>query len=160
MPGRRLGGRETVPQGSTFDPIVVDNYGSDCPIGGGSFSGKDASKVDRSGAYAARHIAKNLVAAGLGDRAQVQVAYAIGVAEPISLRIRAYNGTAVREVEPAILGALSLTPSAIIERFGLHKAIFRKTAAGGHFGREPVGDTFAWERLDLAESVFGKGPAK
>ncbi len=134
--------------------IVVDNYGADCPIGGGSFSGKDASKVDRSGAYAARHIAKNLVAAGLADRAQVQVAYAIGVSEPVSLRIRAYRGSEVREVDAALLGAVPMTPGAIIERFSLSRPIFQATAAGGHFGREPVAETFAWERLDLADSVL------
>ncbi|MEI8371822.1 MAG: methionine adenosyltransferase [Planctomycetota bacterium] len=131
--------------------IVVDNYGADCPIGGGSFSGKDSSKVDRSGAYAARHIAKNLVAAGLGSSAQVQVAYAIGLIEPVSLRVRVENGQARRDYSDLVKQSVSLTPRAIIERFHLDRPIFGPTAAGGHFGREPEGDYFGWEKLDLAE---------
>jgi S-adenosylmethionine synthetase len=136
--------------------IVVDNYGADCPIGGGSFSGKDASKVDRSGAYAARHIAKNLVAAGLGQRAQVQVAYAIGRPQPVSLRVQVHDGLQVRNYSDQVRECVPLTPRAIIERFHLNRPIFSLTAAGGHFGRTPQGDSFGWERLDVAE-VFRSG---
>jgi S-adenosylmethionine synthetase len=132
--------------------IVVDNYGADCPIGGGSFSGKDASKVDRSGAYAARHIAKNLVAAGLGQRAQVQVAYAIGRPQPVSLRVQVHDGLQLRNYSDQVREWVPLTPRAIIERFHLDRPIFSLTAAGGHFGRTPQGDSFGWERLDLAEA--------
>jgi S-adenosylmethionine synthetase len=137
--------------------IVVDNYGADCPIGGGSFSGKDASKVDRSAAYAARHIAKNLVAAGLGQRAQVQVAYAIGLIEPVSLRVQVQDGLQVRDYSDQVRECVPLTPRAIIERFHLDRPIFSLTAAGGNFGRLPQGDSFGWERLNLAEVFrFGK----
>ena len=131
--------------------IVVDNYGADCPIGGGSFSGKDASKVDRSGAYAARHIAKNLVAAGVADRVQVQVAYAIGVAQPVSLRVRVERGGVTQELGALVREAVPLTPRAIIERFHLDQPIFAATSAGGHFGRPPQGKRFAWEKLDLVK---------
>lgn len=138
--------------------IVVDNYGADCPIGGGSFSGKDASKVDRSGAYAARHIAKNLVAAGLGRRALVQVAYAIGLAEPVSLRVLVNDGRQDIDYSQQVREVVPLTPRAIIERFGLQKPIYLPTAAGGHFGHEPQGDLFGWERLDLVDVFRGKRP--
>ena len=131
--------------------IVVDNYGADCPIGGGSFSGKDASKVDRSAAYAARHIAKNLVAAGLGQRSQVQVAYAIGLAEPVSLRVLVQDGSQARDYGKQILECVPLTPRAIIQRFHLDRPIFSPTATGGHFGREPEGNYFGWEKLDLVD---------
>jgi S-adenosylmethionine synthetase len=133
--------------------IVIDNYGSDCPVGGGSFSGKDASKVDRSAGYAARHIAKNLVAAGLGRKAWVQVAYAIGVAEPVSLRVWVDDGERIRDYSERVRACVALTPSAIIRRFGLDKPIFLPTAAGGHFGREPSGDFFRWEKLDLTRTL-------
>ena len=131
--------------------IVVDNYGADCPIGGGSFSGKDASKVDRSGACVARHIARNLLAAGLGSRAQVQVAYAIGLIEPVSLRVQVEDGQCVRDYSDQVRQCVSLTPRAIIDRFRLDRPVFSPTAAGGHFGRVPEGDYFAWEKLDLVE---------
>jgi S-adenosylmethionine synthetase len=139
--------------------LVVDNYGADCPIGGGSFSGKDPTKVDRSGAYAARHLAKNLVAAGLGQRALVQLAYAIGLAEPVSLRVLVNDGGRAIDFGSRVREAVDLTPLAIIERFGLCRPIFLPTAAGGHFGREPHGDFFGWERLDLVDRFRGKQPA-
>ena len=129
--------------------IVVDNYGSDCPIGGGSFSGKDPTKVDRSAAYAARHIAKNIVAAGIGSKARVQVAYAIGVAEPVSLQIETVRTKADlnfnRKLAMYVWKNLPLTPQAIIERFKLRRPIYLATASGGHFGRAE----FPWEQLDL-----------
>jgi S-adenosylmethionine synthetase len=130
--------------GLTGRKIVVDNYGGDCPVGGGAFSGKDPTKVDRSGAYAARHIAKNLVAAGLCRRARVQLAYAIGKSEPVSVRVESDTS---RDFEPLIRATLDLTPRDIIERLDLRRPIYRATAAGGHFGR----DGFSWERLDLVE---------
>jgi S-adenosylmethionine synthetase len=132
--------------------IVMDNYGSECPLGGGSFSGKDASKVDRSGGYAARHVAKNLVAAGLGRKAMVQVAYAIGVAQPVSLRVLVRDGTETRDYAESVRANVSLAPGAIIRRLGLDQPIFLATAAGGHFGREPSGISFPWEKLDLVGS--------
>ena len=132
--------------------IVVDNYGSDCPIGGGSFSGKDPTKVDRSAAYAARHIAKNIVAARLASKARVQVAYAIGMAKPVSLQIETgHNDLSAakqysnRKLATFVWENVSLTPQSIIERFSLRRPIYRATASGGHFGREE----FPWEQLDL-----------
>ncbi len=132
---------------------VVDNYGSDCPTGGGAFSGKDCSKVDRSGAYAARHIARNLVAAGLGSRAVVQVAYAIGVVQPVSLRALVDDGRRTVDYSEQVRQTVPLTPRAIIDRFRLDRPIFLPTAAGGHFGRAPSGDFFGWEKLDLVETL-------
>ncbi|MEI7836490.1 MAG: methionine adenosyltransferase [Planctomycetota bacterium] len=129
--------------------IVVDNYGADCPIGGGSFSGKDPTKVDRSAAYAARHVAKNLVAAGLARRARVQLSYAIGVEEPVSVRVEADgNGHGEVDLTAMICKAVDLTPRGIIDRLGLRRPIYAQTAAGGHFGRAGL----PWERLDLIET--------
>jgi S-adenosylmethionine synthetase len=130
--------------------IVVDNYGADCPIGGGSFSGKDPTKVDRSGAYAARHIAKNLVAAEVARRAQVQVSYAIGVVEPVSLRVQTFGTSRVpeHEITALVRREVPLSPKAIIDRFDLRRPIYTATASGGHFGRPE----FPWERLDLVET--------
>lgn len=145
--------------GLTGRKIIVDTYGGKGAHGGGAFSGKDPSKVDRSAAYATRHVAKNLVAAGLADEALVQVAYAIGVPEPVSIRVET-NGTAkhgltdVRLAE-VVAETVDLRPRAIIERFGLIdpdagvRPTYRKTAAYGHFGRE----AFPWERLDLVETL-------
>lgn len=131
--------------------IVVDNYGADCPVGGGSFSGKDPTKVDRSAAYAARHVAKNIVAAGLAKKCQVQLSYAIGVIEPVSIRIQTFGTGFVGDGRLAekIQELVSFAPKAIIERFGLRKPIYRQTAAGGHFGRP----TFPWEQLDLVDQL-------
>lgn len=127
--------------------IVVDQYGPDCPIGGGSFSGKDPTKVDRSAAYVARYIAKNLVMGGYAKRAQIQLSYAIGVPEPISLRVN--TGHRDEELNQAITGLLSLTPKAIIDLFDLRKPIFRQTAACGHFGNLD----FPWEQATLVPKL-------
>lgn len=169
--------------GLTGRKIIVDTYGGVCPHGGGAFSGKDPSKVDRSGAYAARHIAKNLVASGLCDRCCVQIAYAIGIAEPVGVYVNTY-GTSKKnfmdgELAVIVNDMFDLTPYGIIRRFGLKNPIYAPTAAYGHFGREPYldfvevnygedgdgravpdGDArckkvcfFPWERLDFVDSV-------
>lgn len=131
--------------------IVVDNYGADCPIGGGSFSGKDPTKVDRSAAYAARYLAKNIVAAGLAKRAQVQLAYAIGVTEPVSVRVDTFGtGWVNNEAFTNIVQkCMSLSPKGIIERFNLRRPIYAATASGGHFGRAG----FPWEELTLVDTL-------
>jgi S-adenosylmethionine synthetase len=137
--------------GLTGRKIIVDTYGGWAPHGGGAFSGKDPSKVDRSATYAARHIAKNIVAAGLAKECLVQLAYAIGVAEPVSVFIDT-KGTGVipdTEISKIITKEVDLTPKGIIERLDLRKPIYQKTAAYGHFGREE--DGFSWENLDLVE---------
>ena len=139
--------------GLTGRKIIVDTYGGMAAHGGGAFSGKDPTKVDRSACYMARYIAKNLVAAGLCDRVQIQLAYAIGVAEPVSVLVDA-RGTA--QIEEAKLSDLvreffSLTPKGIIETLDLRRPIYKKTAAFGHFGRTE--DTFSWERTDKAEDL-------
>ena len=145
--------------GLTGRKIIVDTYGGRAPHGGGSFSGKDPTKVDRSAAYAARHIAKNVVAAGLATECLIQVAYAIGVAEPVSIHTQTF-GTGVvpdTELERALkklarsAAPIDLTPRGIIERLDLRRPIFRKTAAYGHFGRNEK--EFTWERLDLAKQL-------
>ncbi len=139
--------------GLTGRKIIVDTYGGRGAHGGGAFSGKDPSKVDRSAAYATRHVAKNLVAAGLADEVLVQVAYAIGVPEPVSVSVNSY-GTAAEGLTDARLAEIvtesfDLRPAAIIERLDLLRPIYRPTAAYGHFGREG----FAWERLDHVEAL-------
>jgi S-adenosylmethionine synthetase len=127
--------------GLTGRKIIVDTYGGRGAHGGGAFSGKDASKVDRSAAYASRHIAKNMVAAGVAEEILVQVAYAIGVSEPVSLTVNTYGKSNVdlkdSEIAEKVLGIFDMTPSAIVERFGLKNPIFSDTAAYGHMGREP-----------------------
>jgi S-adenosylmethionine synthetase len=127
--------------GLTGRKIIVDTYGGKGAHGGGAFSGKDPSKVDRSAAYAARHIAKNLVAAGVADEILVQVAYAIGVAKPVSLTINTYGTSKVKltdgQISDKVLGIFDMRPKAIVERFGLKNPIFSETAAYGHMGREP-----------------------
>ena len=139
--------------GLTGRKIIVDTYGGHGAHGGGAFSGKDPSKVDRSAAYATRHIAKNIVAAGLADRCLVQVAYAIGVAEPVSVMLNDY-GTAKVDLEKltnAVREIWNLKPAAIIKQFDLLKPKYRKTAAYGHFGRnEPE---FTWEKLDKVDAL-------
>ena len=139
--------------GLTGRKIIVDTYGGSACHGGGAFSGKDSTKVDRSGAYAARHLALNIVAAKLADRCQVQVAYAIGVAEPVSITVDTYGTGTVPDaaITEAIRKVVDMTPSGIIERLGLRKPIFRATAAYGHFGREDV--KFSWEKADLVEQL-------
>ena len=141
--------------GLTGRKIIVDTYGGMARHGGGAFSGKDPTKVDRSGAYAVRHAAKNIVAAGVARRCEVQVAYAIGVARPVSVMVETF-GTS--EIDPAKLPELviehfDLRPAAIIDRLKLRRPIFRRTAAYGHFGREEP--SFTWESTEQAE-VFGK----
>ena len=139
--------------GLTGRKIIVDTYGGSCPHGGGAFSGKDPTKVDRSAAYMARYIAKNLVAAGYAKRCLVQLAYAIGVAEPVSLLIETYGtGTVPDEkLETMVRGTFNLTPRGIIDSLELRRPIYRQTAAYGHFGRSEA--DFTWERVDQAERL-------
>jgi S-adenosylmethionine synthetase len=139
--------------GLTGRKIIVDTYGGSACHGGGAFSGKDSTKVDRSGAYAARHLARNIVAAELADRCQVQVAYAIGVAEPVSINVDTYGTGQVADaaITEAIRKVVDLTPSGIIQRLGLRKPIFRDTAAYGHFGRDDI--QFSWEQDDLVDQL-------
>jgi S-adenosylmethionine synthetase len=144
--------------GLTGRKIIVDTYGGAAPHGGGAFSGKDPTKVDRSAAYAARYLAKNIVAAGLARRCTIQLAYAIGVAEPLSLYVDTHGtGTVPDErIESAIgrIGKLGgLTPRGIRTHLGLNKPIYEPTAAYGHFGRTAEGDYFPWERIDLVEDL-------
>jgi S-adenosylmethionine synthetase len=144
--------------GLTGRKIIVDTYGGSCPHGGGAFSGKDPSKVDRSAAYMARYIAKNIVAAGLARRCLVQLAYAIGVAEPVSVMIDTQGtGTADHAaLEAAVRQVFRLTPSGIIAMLDLARPIYRATAAYGHFGRNEPG--FSWEctdRVDALKSALG-----
>jgi S-adenosylmethionine synthetase len=146
--------------GLTGRKIIVDTYGGAAPHGGGAFSGKDPTKVDRSAAYITRYLAKNVVAAGLASRCTIQIAYAIGVSEPLSLYVDTH-GTAVGGVTDASLeeaihsiGKLGgLTPRAIRTHLGLNKPIYRDSAAYGHFGRTADGDKFPWERTDLVEDL-------
>lgn len=137
--------------GLTGRKIIVDTYGGRGAHGGGAFSGKDASKVDRSAAYATRHIAKNIVAAELAEECLVQVAYAIGVADPVSINVNTYRTGKVDDnvLANAIARTFDLTPGGIISRFDLKKPGFRKTAAYGHFGREE----FSWEKLDYVDKI-------
>ncbi len=143
--------------GLTGRKIIVDTYGGHGAHGGGAFSGKDPSKVDRSAAYAARHIAKNVVAAGLADRALVQVAYAIGVAKPMSLLIDTFGTSKVDEMKltSAINELFDMRPKAIIQRLDLLRPIYFETAAYGHFGRTSKNNGFTWEKLDMVEKLKG-----
>ena len=139
--------------GLTGRKIIVDTYGGMGRHGGGAFSGKDATKVDRSAAYMARYVAKNIVAAGLSDRCEVQLAYAIGVAEPVSVRVDTFGTGKISESKliELIRENFKLTPKGIIESLNLRRPIFKITAAYGHFGRS--GDTFTWEKTDKAETL-------
>lgn len=139
--------------GLTGRKIIVDTYGGMGRHGGGAFSGKDATKVDRSAAYAARWVAKNIVAAGIADRCEIQLSYAIGVAKPLSINVETFGtGKIADEKIAAIVGEnFDLRPGAIIERLGLRRPIFRKTAYWGHFGREDA--DFTWEKTDMAETL-------
>ena len=144
--------------GVTGRKIIVDTYGGAAPHGGGAFSGKDPTKVDRSAAYAARYLAKNIVAAGLAKRCTIQLAYAIGVPEPLSLYVDTHGTGTVGDdrIEAAIngIGKLGkLTPRGIRTHLGLNKPIYKPTAAYGHFGRDSDGDHFPWERVDLVEDL-------
>jgi len=140
--------------GLTGRKIIVDTYGGKAPHGGGAFSGKDPSKVDRSAAYAARHIAKNIVAAKLADECLIQVSYAIGVAQPVSIFVDTYGTGKVSDEKLAefIKKNIDLTPAGIIKRLDLRKPIYRNTAAYGHFGRNEKG--FTWEKLDLKDKFI------
>ncbi|NGP77922.1 methionine adenosyltransferase [Balneolaceae bacterium YR4-1] len=137
--------------GLTGRKIIVDTYGGRGGHGGGAFSGKDPSKVDRSAAYAARHIAKNIVAADLADECLIQLAYAIGIAEPVSINVNTYGTGKVKDMElaDAIQRTFDCTPAGIIDRFKLKRPIYQKTAAYGHFGREE----FPWEKLDFTDKI-------
>jgi S-adenosylmethionine synthetase len=139
--------------GLTGRKIIVDTYGGSCPHGGGAFSGKDPTKVDRSAAYAARHIAKNLVAAGVCTRVTIQLAYAIGVAKPVSIYVNTHGTSVVDEtlISECIDTLFDLTPKGIIASLNLLKPIYRKTASYGHFGREDQG--FGWEKLDKVADI-------
>jgi S-adenosylmethionine synthetase len=139
--------------GLTGRKIIVDTYGGMGRHGGGAFSGKDSTKVDRSAAYMARYVAKNIVAAGLADRCEVQLAYAIGVAEPVSVLVDTFGTGTVAEdkLEDLVRKNFKLTPKGIIETLDLRRPIFKLTAAYGHFGRS--GDTFTWEKTDKAEAL-------
>lgn len=138
--------------GLTGRKIIVDTYGGRAPHGGGAFSGKDPTKVDRSAAYAARHLAKNIVAAKLAKECLIQVAYAIGVAEPVSIHVNTFGTGVVPDTKLAefILKEIDLTPRGIIERLKLRRPIYRLTASYGHFGRSEK--TFTWEKLDLIKT--------
>lgn len=139
--------------GLTGRKIIVDTYGGKAPHGGGAFSGKDPSKVDRSAAYATRHIAKNIVAAGLADECLIQVAYAIGVAQPVSIHVNTYGTGRIpdTELDKIVMREIDMTPRGIIKRLNLLRPIYRKTAAYGHFGRNDK--DFTWERLDLVKTL-------
>ena len=144
--------------GLTGRKIIVDTYGGAAPHGGGAFSGKDPTKVDRSAAYAARYLAKNIVAAGLARRCTIQLAYAIGVSEPLSLYVDTHGTGTIgdAQIEQAIQSLTELgglTPRGIRTHLGLNKPIYAKTAAYGHFGRKAEGDFFPWERTDLVEAL-------
>ncbi len=142
--------------GLTGRKIIVDTYGGAAPHGGGAFSGKDPTKVDRSAAYAARYLAKNVVAAGLAKRCTLQLSYAIGVARPLSIYIDTHGTGAVPDeaIEKAVAKSMDLTPRGIRTHLGLNKPIFQRTAAYGHFGRAPDADGgFSWEKTDLIDTL-------
>ncbi len=142
--------------GLTGRKIIVDTYGGAAPHGGGAFSGKDPTKVDRSAAYAARYLAKNVVAAGIAERCLIQLSYAIGVSKPLSIYVDTFDTGAVpaAKIETAISKAMDLSPRGIREHLALNKAIYQRTAAYGHFGRAPDKDGgFTWERTDLADEL-------
>jgi S-adenosylmethionine synthetase len=142
--------------GLTGRKIIVDTYGGAAPHGGGAFSGKDPTKVDRSAAYAARYLAKNVVAAGLARRCTLQVSYAIGVARPLSIYVDTHGTGQVPDavIEKAVTEVMDLTPRGIREHLGLNRPIYARTAAYGHFGRAPEADGgFSWEKTDLVEAL-------
>jgi S-adenosylmethionine synthetase len=142
--------------GLTGRKIIVDSYGGMARHGGGAFSGKDPSKVDRSAAYAARYVAKNIVAAGIAERCEVQVSYAIGVAQPLSVYVDLHGTGAVDEavLEKALRAVMDLSPSGIRRHLDLNKPIYAKTSSYGHFGRKAGRDgSFSWEKLDLVKPL-------
>jgi len=144
--------------GLTGRKIIVDTYGGAAPHGGGAFSGKDPTKVDRSAAYISRYLAKNIVAAGLARRVTIQLSYAIGIAEPLSLYVDTHGTGTVSEdrIEAALPKLVRLTPKGIRTHLGLNKPVYQPTAAYGHFGRTPDGDLFSWERTDLVDALKGE----
>jgi S-adenosylmethionine synthetase len=143
--------------GLTGRKIIVDTYGGAAPHGGGAFSGKDPTKVDRSAAYVSRYLAKNIVAAGLARRCTIQLSYAIGVAEPLSLYVDLHgterNGVSAARLEEVLPQLVRLTPRGIRTHLGLNRAIYQPTAAYGHFGRKSEGDLFSWEKTDLVDQL-------
>ena len=142
--------------GLTGRKIIVDTYGGAAPHGGGAFSGKDPTKVDRSAAYASRYLAKNVVAAGMADRCTLQLAYAIGVSKPLSIYVNTHNTGLVpdEEIERIVGQCMDLTPRGIREHLGMNRPIYQRTAAYGHFGRKPENDGgFSWEKTDLVEAL-------
>jgi S-adenosylmethionine synthetase len=141
--------------GLTGRKIIVDTYGGASPHGGGAFSGKDPTKVDRSAAYIARYMAKNIVAAGLARRCTIQLSYAIGIAEPLSLYVDTHGTGTVSEaaIEEALPKLVRLTPKGIRTHLGLNKPIYQQTASYGHFGRKAEGDAFTWEKTDLVDAL-------
>jgi S-adenosylmethionine synthetase len=154
--GRFVVGGPDGDAGITGRKIIVDTYGGAAPHGGGAFSGKDPTKVDRSAAYAARYLAKNIVAAGLAEKCALQLSYAIGVSKPLSIYIDFYNTGRVAEdrIEKAVSEVMDLSPRGIREHLQLNRPIYQRTAAYGHFGRKPDNDgSFSWEKLDLVEDI-------
>ena len=151
--GRFVIGGPQGDSGLTGRKIIVDTYGGSAPHGGGAFSGKDPTKVDRSAAYAARWVAKNIVAAGLAERCQIQLAYAIGVAQPVSVRVDTFGTGTISDVEleEKVEKVFDLRPTAIINALDLRRPIYRQTAAYGHFGRTDI--DLPWERLDKVEAL-------
>jgi len=151
--GRFVVGGPMGDSGLTGRKIIVDTYGGMARHGGGAFSGKDPTKVDRSGAYAARHAAKNMVAAGLATRLEVQIAYAIGVARPVSIRVESFGTSALSNatLEELVANHFDLRPAAIINSFDLRRPLYRQTASYGHFGRPDL--DLPWERLDKVEAL-------
>ena len=139
--------------GLTGRKIIVDTYGGSCPHGGGAFSGKDPTKVDRSAAYAARYVAKNLVAADVADKLTIQVAYAIGVVQPVSIMVDTHGTSSIDEskIEACVKELFDLSPAGIIKELDLLRPIYRKTAAYGHFGREDMG--FTWENTNRVDEI-------
>jgi len=140
--------------GVTGRKIIVDTYGGAAPHGGGAFSGKDPTKVDRSGAYAARYLAKNVVAAGLAERCTIQLAYAIGVSQPLSFYVDTGDAVDEHRLARVLQEMMDLTPRGIRTHLGLNRPIYARTAAYGHFGRTPDAEGgFSWERTDLADGL-------
>ncbi|CAA6811209.1 MAG: S-adenosylmethionine synthetase (EC [uncultured Sulfurovum sp.] len=139
--------------GLTGRKIIVDTYGGSCPHGGGAFSGKDPTKVDRSAAYAARYVAKNLVAAGIAEKLTIQVAYAIGVVQPVSIMVDTHGTSTFDEskIEACVTELFDLSPAGIIKELDLLRPIYKKTAAYGHFGREDLG--FTWEQINRVDDI-------
>jgi S-adenosylmethionine synthetase len=154
--GRFVTGGPMGDAGLTGRKIIVDTYGGAAPHGGGAFSGKDPTKVDRSAAYAARYLAKNVVAAGMAEKCTIQLSYAIGIAKPLSIYADTYGTGQVHEseIEKAVAQVMNLTPRGIREHLQLNKPIYTRTAAYGHFGRQPDEDGgFSWEKTDLVEAL-------